>query len=130
MPTALAPDLARRDGALPAAHRARLPGSERATATAGAVLDLVEHAQKLPDAADEQALLVDLDPRPGSCRKHHVIARLDRHHDSDVVPPIETRPDREHDPLLGRRLVGSGRDQQPGAPYAVRIELLDDNSVK
>ena len=48
----------------------------------------------------------------------------------DAAPPVEPRADREHDSVLRRRLVLAGRQQQPGAPDAVRIELLDHHLVE
>jgi hypothetical protein len=59
-----------------------------------------------------------------------VVADLDRHLHPGTRPPVEPRPDREHDPLFGRRLVGAGRDDQPGAPHPVGVELLDHDLVE
>src|SRR5437764_819602 len=109
---------------------AALARPQRAPATAGAVLNLLEYPQKLADPAHQQALLVDLDPRAGRCREHHVVAGLDRHHHAHVVPPVEPRADREHDPVLRWRLIGSRRDDQPRAADPVGVELLDDDPVE
>ena len=59
-----------------------------------------------------------------------MVARPDRHLHADAVPPVEARADREHDPVLGRRLVGAGRHEQARAADAVRIELLDHDAVE
>ena len=59
-----------------------------------------------------------------------MIARLDRHLHADTVPPIETRPDREHDPVLGRGLLGARRNDQARAAHAIGIELLDHDAVE
>src|SRR6202035_4496081 len=68
--------LRRRDRALTPAHRAGLLGVERSTAARGAPLDLLEHAQQLTDPADQQPLLIDLDPRARRGGEHDVIAGL------------------------------------------------------
>jgi hypothetical protein len=47
-----------------------------------------------------------------------------------VIPPVEARADREDDPVLGRRLIRSGRDDQARAPDAVGVELLDHDPVE
>ena len=54
----------------------------------------------------------------------------DRHLDSRLRPPVEPGPDGQHDPLFGRRLVSAGRDDQPGAPHPVLVELLDHDLVE
>jgi hypothetical protein len=95
-----------------------------------AVLDAVEDAQQLTDAAHEQTLLIDFDPRPGCRGEDHMVAGLDRHPDADVIPPIEPWPNRKHDPLLGRRFLGPGGNDQAGATDSIGIELLDDHAVK
>ena len=59
-----------------------------------------------------------------------MVTGLDRHPHADVVPPVEPGADGQHDPVLGRRLVGARGHQQPGAADAVGIELLDDDSVE
>ena len=60
----------------------------------------------------------------------HVIAGADRHHTPDVIPPVQARTDREHDPVLGRRLLGARGHEQPGATDAVGVELRDDDAVE
>jgi hypothetical protein len=47
-----------------------------------------------------------------------------------MVPPVKPWTDRQHDPLLGRRLVGARRHKQSGAPNAIGIELLDHDPVE
>ena len=59
-----------------------------------------------------------------------MVAGRDRHLDAGLRPPVESRADREHDPVLGRRLVGAGRDEQPGLADAVGLELLDYDAVE
>ena len=59
-----------------------------------------------------------------------MVAGLDRHPHADVVPPVEPGADREHDPVLGRRLVGAGRHEQAGAADPVGVELLDHDAVE
>ena len=54
----------------------------------------------------------------------------DGHLDPDAAPPVEPGPDRQHDPVLRRRLVLAGRQEQPGAPHPVGVELLDDHLVE
>ena len=127
----VAPDaLGRRDRALAPAHRAGLVRRQLPAAAGGAVGRRLEHAQQLTDPADEQPLLVDLDPGTRRGREDDVVAGLDRHPHADVIPPVEARADRQHDSLLRRRLVGAGGHQQAGAPDAVRIELLDHDAVE
>ena len=82
------------------------------------------------DAADEQPLLLDLDPDARAAGEDHVVAGRDRHLDAHAAPPVEPGADREHDPVLRRRLVLARRQEQPGAPDAVRIELLDHHLVE
>jgi hypothetical protein len=59
-----------------------------------------------------------------------VIARLDGHVDTGALPPVEPGPDRQHDPLLGRRLVDALRHHEAGPPHAVLVELLEDDLVE
>ena len=59
-----------------------------------------------------------------------MVAGLDGHAHAHVVPPVQSGPDREHDPLLGRRLVGAGGHEQSGTADAVGVELLDHDTVK
>ena len=122
--------LRRRDRALAPAHGAGLLRVKRATATCRAPLDLLQDAEQLTDAADEQPLLVDLDPRARRGGEHDVVPRLDRHPHAHVVPPVQAGPDGEHDPVLGRRLVGARGHEQPGPADPVGIELLDDHAVE
>ena len=81
-------------------------------------------------SADEQALLVDLDPGARRSVEDDVVAGLDGHPDADVLPPVEPRPDREDDPLLRRRVVAARRDDEAGAPHAVGVELLYHDAVE
>ncbi len=104
--------LGRRDRALAPADRAGLVRRQRPAVAGRAVVALLEHAEQLPDPADQQPLLLDLDPGARRGREHDVVPGLDRHPHADVVPPVQSRADREHDPLLRRRLVGAGRHQQ------------------
>ena len=90
----------------------------------------LEHAEQLGHSADQEPLLVDFDPGPGGGGEDDVVAGLDRHLDPGARPPVQAGPDREHDPLLGRRLVGAGRDHQPRAPHPVLIQLLDHDLVE
>ena len=89
-----------------------------------------EHPQQLAHAAHEQALLVDLDPGAGGGRKDDVVAGLHRHLDPCLLPPVQSGANREHDPLLRRRVVASRRHHQARASHAVGIELLDHHSVE
>jgi len=59
-----------------------------------------------------------------------MVAGSDRHLYANVIPPIEARANRQHDPVLRRRLVGARWHEQSGASHPVRIELLDDNAVE
>jgi len=59
-----------------------------------------------------------------------VIARLDRHLDADVLPPVQPGADGEHDAVLGRRLVRAGRDEQAGLADPVGLELLTTTRSK
>jgi hypothetical protein len=59
-----------------------------------------------------------------------VVTGLNRHLHADVIPPVEPGANREHDPVLGRRLVAPWRDEQTGAPDAVRVELLDHDPIE
>lgn len=90
----------------------------------------LENAQELSHAADEQTLLVNLHPGAGRGWKDDVIARLHRHLYADLLPPVEPRAHSEHDSLLRRRVVATGRYDQAGPPYAVLIELLHDHPVE
>ena len=118
------------DRAFAAADRAGLAGRQRTAATAGAVLDGLQDPQQLADPAHEQPLLLDLDPHAGARREHHVVAGSDRHRDPHVIPPVEPGADREHDAVLGRRLLGAGRHEQPGAANPIGVELLDHDAVE
>jgi hypothetical protein len=90
----------------------------------------LEHSEQLDHAADEKSLLVDLDPDSGGSRKHHMVARLHGHLDSGLLPPVKTGPNRQHDPVLGRRIVRSRRHDEAGSPHPILIELLDDDLVE
>jgi hypothetical protein len=103
---------------------------EATAAAHRAVLGSLEHTEQLADATHEQTLLVDLDPCTSRCREHNVIAGLDRHPDANVVPPVKARADREHDPVLGWRLIGARRDEQTRAPDAIRVEFLDHDTIE
>ena len=59
-----------------------------------------------------------------------MVAGFDRHGNPDVIPPVQARTHRQDDSMLGRRLVGARRDEQPGATNPVWIELLDDDAVE
>ncbi len=96
----------------------------------GTVLDLLEHAQQLTHPADQQPFLLDLHPSAGGGWKYDVITRTDGHPNPDVIPPVQAGADREHDPVLRRWLVRARWHEQSGAPDTIRIELLDDDSVK
>src|SRR5205807_8397323 len=102
----------------------------RPAAAFGALVDLLQHAQQLPDTAHEQPLLVDFDPGPGGGGEHDVIAGLDGHLHADMVPPVEAGADSQDDPLLGWRFVGAGRHEQSGAPDPIRVELLDNYAIE
>src|SRR3954454_156078 len=117
---------------MPSGRRGTLEVIGRAAAGALVALfaDLFEDPEDLADTADQQALLVDVDPRAGRGMEDDVVAWGDRHAHADVVPPVQALADREDDPVLGRRLVGAGRDEQPGAAEALRLELLDHHAVE
>ena len=100
------------------------------SAALGGLLELLEHAEQLADAAHEQPLLLDLDPHASAAGEDHVVAGPTGILMPDAAPPVEPRADREHDPVLRRRLVLTRRQQQPGAPDAIRVELLDDHLVE
>jgi hypothetical protein len=59
-----------------------------------------------------------------------VVAGPDGHLHADVIPPVKTRADRQDDPVLWGRLVGSRGHEQAGAPDSIWIELLDDDPVE
>ncbi len=59
-----------------------------------------------------------------------MIAAHDGHLHADVIPPVQPGSDREHDPVLWWRFVVAGWNQKTGAAHPVRVELLDDNSIK
>jgi hypothetical protein len=90
----------------------------------------LEHSEELDDAADEEALFVDLHPDARRCRKDDVVARLDGHLDAGLLPPIQAGPDGEDDALLRRRVVRSRRDDEPGSAHPILIELLDHHLVE
>ena len=73
-----------------------------------AVGGLLDHAEQLADAAHEQPLLVDLDPDAGGRGEDDVVADLHRHRDAGRLPPVDAGADRQHDPVLRRRLVVAG----------------------
>ena len=74
---------------------------------------MLEHAQKLTYATDEQSFLIHLDPGTGRRREDDVVAALYGHLNPNVVPPVEPWANGEHDPLLRRRLVGPRGHEQP-----------------
>jgi hypothetical protein len=90
----------------------------------------LEDAEELDHPAHEQPLLVDLDPDAGRRGKDDVITGLNGHLDAGLLPPVEPGPDGEHDPLLGRRVVCAGRDDEPGPPHPILIELLDHDLIE
>ena len=59
-----------------------------------------------------------------------MVAGLDRHPDAGLLPPIQPGPDRQHDPVLRRRLVRSGGNEQPGLADPVGLEFLDDDAIE
>ena len=59
-----------------------------------------------------------------------MVTTVHRHLHADVVPPVKAGANRQHDPVLGWRLVVSGRDQQTRATDTVRIKFLDHDTVK
>jgi hypothetical protein len=106
-------------------------GDRQGTAPTGrALIDVLEDAEQLADAADEQPLLVDLDPRAGGSWEHDVVPGSHRHLHADVIPPIEPGADGQHDAVLGRRLVAARWNEQPRSAYAIRIKLLDHDTVE
>jgi hypothetical protein len=120
----------RGDRTLAPAHGAGLLRPERPAAALRAILDPFEHSQQLANPADEQPLLVHLHPRPRRSGEHDVISAPDRHLHADVIPPIKPGSDREHDSVLRRRLIGSRRHEQAGAPDPIRVQLLDHDAVE
>ncbi|CAB4877732.1 unannotated protein [freshwater metagenome] len=90
----------------------------------------LDDPEQFTDAADEQALLIDFDPDSRGRRKDNVITRCHRHAQTLRLPPVDTRADIEHDPVLRRRLMIAGRHQKPGPAYAIRIKLLDHDPVE
>ena len=110
-------------GAASGSSRALLGGAE-------ALRGGLEHAEQLADAADQQLLLVDLDPDAGRGGEDDVVARADGHGHAGGLPPVDPRPDREHDPVLGRRLVRARRHDEARLADPVRLELLDDHPVE
>ena len=67
---------------------------------------------------------------PGRGREDDVVAGLHRHLDAGLGPPVEAGADGEDDPLLGRRLMGTWRDDQAGAADSVLVQLLDHDLVE
>src|SRR5206468_5330529 len=119
-----------RRGSAATAARTRLARRELAPRALGAGLVAQEDTQQLGHPTDEQSLLVDLDPRTGRRRKDDMVSRTDRHLQAGRRPPVDSRADREDDPMLGRWLVGAGGDDDPRAAEAVRLELLDHDPVE
>ena len=108
----------------------RLAGGEGAAPAAGAVLDGLQYSEQLADPAHQQALLLDLDPHAGRGGEHDVVAGPDRHGNPDVLPPVEAGTDGEHDAVLGGRLLGARRHDQPGAANPIGVQLLDHDAVE
>ena len=90
----------------------------------------VEHTEQLGDPADEQALVIDINPGAGLGRKDHVVAGLDWHPHPCGLPPVDALADRQNDAVLGWRLGGAGRNDEAGLAHHSRLELLDHNPVK
>ena len=103
---------------------------QRLAAASGAVLDAFKNPEQLAHPAHEQSLLVDLDPCARRRGEDHVVPRLDRHRNADVIPPVEPRADREHDAVLRGWLIRARGNEQSRPPYAVGIKLFDDDPVK
>ena len=61
----------------------------------------LEGAEDLANPADEQALLVHLDPDARRGGEDHVVAGLHRHLDAGVLPPVEARADASTIPCWG-----------------------------
>jgi hypothetical protein len=96
----------------------------------GPVLDELQDAEQFPDAADQQPLLLDLDPGAGGEREHDVIAGGDRHLYAGLRPPVKPAADSEHDPVLRRWLVCALWHHEAGLPDPVGLELLDHHAVE
>ena len=63
----------------------------------------LDHAEDLAHAADQQALVLDLDPHAGRAREDDVVAGLDRHLEvRQVRRPVAGG---EHDALVGRHVA-------------------------
>jgi hypothetical protein len=90
----------------------------------------LEDAEDLDDPAHQQALLVDLDPHPGRRREDDVIAGLNRHLHTGLLPPVEPGPDGQDDPLLRRRIVSPGGHDEPGPSHPILVELLDHDLIE
>src|SRR3954451_21789422 len=116
-----------RSRGVPCPRRDRVPRRAAGPSARRLVRRLLEHAEQLADAADEQPLLVDRDPRAGARGEHDVVAALDRHPDARALPPVEAGADGEDDPVLRRRLVRTRRDEQARLTDPVGLELLDDD---
>src|SRR5271167_3594036 len=82
------------------------------------ILDDLEDPEQFADAADQQALLVDVDPDAGREREDDVVAGPDGHLDAGLAPPVAAAADGEHDAVLGGRLVRAGGDDEPGLAHA------------
>ena len=59
-----------------------------------------------------------------------MVAGADGHLHADVIPPIEARPDRQHDSVLGRWLVGARGHEQSRTPHPIRVEFLDHDPIE
>jgi hypothetical protein len=59
-----------------------------------------------------------------------MVAGLDGHRHTDVLPPVQPRAHRQDDALLGRGVVATGRDDESGAANPVLVELLDHDAVE
>jgi hypothetical protein len=92
--------------------------------------DRFEYTEDLSHPANQETLLVDFDPDAGAGGEDDVVSALHRHLDAGPGPPVKTRPHREHDALLGRRLVRPWWDNKPGAADPVLIQLLDHDLVE
>jgi hypothetical protein len=115
---------------LATADRAGFAGPEGASTARRTILSGLEHTEKLADPADKQPFLVDLDPRSSGCGENDVITGLDGHAHADVVPPVQTGSDRQHDPVLWRRLVGARGHEQPGTADPIGVQFFDHNAVE
>jgi hypothetical protein len=106
------------------------PQSDRGRYLAPLALDRLQYAEKLGHPADQQALVIHIDPGPSVCREYDVVSGTDRHAHAGGFPPVNPLTNCEHDAVLRWRFGGPLGYHEPRLPHPLGLEFLDHYSVE